>query len=169
MEWRDAPTTHRKSAHISALGLHRDASRGRTHIVLQFVRYTPEVSKDPRFKFTSVATGVFRIKDALKMIEAATMNLDPGEGTFFIQEVINDTEHAGRSSTDPVHIPILELTFGKDISPAWLSGNATNNVGLRAHPYNPDWRKTMNGTGVAPEPLVLVKEMNAEDVEHVFD
>ena len=87
--WRDSPPTHRKAAQISALGLHRDPSRGRTHIILQTVQYTPDTSKDPRSKFTVTAAGVFRIRDALKAIEAA-MRLDPGEGASMVQEVLEE-------------------------------------------------------------------------------
>ncbi|VDC07636.1 unnamed protein product [Peniophora sp. CBMAI 1063] len=168
MEWRDSPAAHRKNAHISALGLHKDPMRGRTHIVLQLVEYTPNTSKDPRSKFTIVATGVFRIKDVLRMIEPS-MGLSPGEGPSFIQEVLDEVDRTARPSRDVTSlIPILDLSFGKGVE-TWLGSNATSHSALRNHPYNQDWRKIINGIGIVPEPLTLVDEVNAKDVEHVFD
>lgn len=129
MEWRDSPAAYRKNAHVSALGLHKDPSRGRTHIVLQLVEYTPNTSKDPRTKFTIVATGVFRIKDALKMIEPS-MGLRPGEGSSFLQEVFDevDSDRTAKPSADVTLIPILDLSFGKDVE-TWL-GSSTSSTSL---------------------------------------
>ena len=47
--------------------------------------------------------------------------------------------------------------------------DVANQLVMRNYRYNPDWRNTVNVKGPVPGRLVLAKELNAEDVEHVFD
>ncbi|CCM04755.1 uncharacterized protein FIBRA_06945 [Fibroporia radiculosa] len=67
-EWRTAANNNDTMAMTHALGLQRDSSRGRTHILFRLCQYTPRV---------------FKISDVLTEIETM-MNLDLGEGQEYI-------------------------------------------------------------------------------------
>ena len=99
-----------------ALGLHRDPSRSQTHIVLQYVEYTPS-QRDPRNKFRVKQAGVFRISDAASGIEKS-MGLDPGEGEGFVREALDEMAAGGRGVEG--FMPMVSLMFGEGVE-TWLS------------------------------------------------
>ncbi|KAJ6470287.1 hypothetical protein C8R47DRAFT_1149259 [Mycena vitilis] len=141
---------------IHALGLHRDARRGRTHIVVKKVEYVPTATK-LKHKFRVVSCGVFRIKDVLRDVEAV-LNLNRDEGQEYVDSLLHELDgtHA--------KVPFIDLSFGDGI-PGWLGSGATTVDSLHAMQYDPDWRKQFN-LGAPPGPLKL--RSGAKDVEHVF-
>ncbi|KAI0060082.1 hypothetical protein BV25DRAFT_1828173 [Artomyces pyxidatus] len=160
IEWRNAPHEANTFALAHALGVRRDPSRGRTHILLRQVEYVPR-AKDIRYRFRVSACGVYRIADILTDIEKL-MGLDPGEGREYIDGLLEELDN---SSVGTDKVPLLDLTTGTGIE-TWLGSMAIHVDKLRAMPYDPDWRKIMN-RGVISDQLKLVS--GAKDVEHVFD
>ncbi|KAK7059745.1 MYND-type domain-containing protein [Favolaschia claudopus] len=160
-QWCNANHDANQFGLVHALGLHQDPERGRTHIVIKYVEYVPTATK-LKHKFSVVSCGVFLIKDVLRDIEVA-MNLDPGEGEEYIDSVVREVrERPGEDGRK--RIQFIDFSLGDGISP-WLGGGATTIEAIRAHPYNPDWRKLFN-VGAPPSPMKLVS--GAKDVEHVF-
>ncbi|KAJ7669401.1 hypothetical protein DFH06DRAFT_1180836 [Mycena polygramma] len=137
-----------------ALGLRRDPQRGRTHIVIKKVKYIPTATKLAH-KFHTIACGVFRIKDVLRDVEAL-MGLKREEGQPFIDQILS-----GLDNEDDV--PHITLAFDGHV--CGYSRGAISINGLRAIPYEPQWRKRLN-VGAPPGPLKLGS--GAEDVEHIF-
>lgn len=107
--WVDAPHAANSEHVIHALGLHKDLSRGRTHIVIRMVRYTPSTSKDLRHHFLIESCGVFRIADVMTYLEGC-MGLDPGEGQEYLDDLLDD---------DRTRIPLFTLTVTEK-TPSWL-------------------------------------------------
>ncbi|KAF8504143.1 hypothetical protein BU17DRAFT_58328, partial [Hysterangium stoloniferum] len=103
------------SHRIHALGVHRNLGRGKTHILFEFVEYTPKASKDFRYKFRVVACSVFRI--ILVDIEKF-MRLDPGEGEEYVNGLIQPQIQNGRW-------PMLHFVVGNGLPP-WLSAGIHN-------------------------------------------
>ncbi|OBZ76097.1 hypothetical protein A0H81_03250 [Grifola frondosa] len=160
IKWRECTNSAETFALVHALGLQRDPSRGRTHIVIREVKYVPNESKDVRYKFKAVRAGVFRIADALTELERL-MNLHKGEGTEYIRGLLADIDAADRSGQ---HVPILDLTFGDEVD-TWLGSNAISLDMLRMVPYDPEWRKTINKS-LQPQRMTL--RNGAQDAEHIF-
>ncbi|VDC07635.1 unnamed protein product [Peniophora sp. CBMAI 1063] len=172
-EWMDAPAQHRRDAHISALGVHRDPSRGRTHILMEGMAYTPDASDDPRYKFTVTTAGVFRISDVLQSIELS-LGLTAGEGQSYIQSRIDKALESRAPDLQRgdhlIVIPILSMCSG--IKPGQLHFQMASSLALRELPipYNPEWRKAINGKlGVVAGDMILRYQPGVKDVETVFE
>ena len=103
---------------LSALNLHRDPERGRTHLVVEEVFYTPKASREARHKFRVLRCGVFRIADVRGELERI-MCLDPGEGQEYIDSILDEADSI-RTGT---RIPFLTLSYGKGVQ-SWLRGSA---------------------------------------------
>lgn len=166
--------------------MHRDPSRGRKHIVVRQVKYTPEES-DLRYRSTITHAGVFKLDDCWDAIDEV-MSGHTGEGREMVRDVLNDIDSTSGSSGRDV-VPMLDLTFGDGVQP-WLGSSeqlfmlcstscllmhsnlnvtvAIASNSLRHRPYDADWRKSINKKGVAP-PDAILKFKNAVDVEHKFD
>ncbi|KAH7907110.1 hypothetical protein BJ138DRAFT_1160909 [Hygrophoropsis aurantiaca] len=71
-----------------ALGLCRDSSRGRTHIIFFNAIYTPHASRDMMHKSQIDSAGVYRISDVMLEIESM-MCVNPGEGKEYIDYHLN--------------------------------------------------------------------------------
>lgn len=183
--WHDGSHGKDEFAMVHALGLQRDPSRGRTHIIFYTVEYTPEASRDLMHKFQISSAGVFRIKDVLPEIETA-MGLDPGEGREYIDGLLAELDTTDRSTK---MVPMLFLFIGdKDIQ-TWLGNSAylttkvinpessanvhyhcvaaTTLDQVRRMPYNAKWRDGMNKYG--PPEKMGIRRLGVQDVEHVFD
>ncbi|KAH8101077.1 hypothetical protein BXZ70DRAFT_107136 [Cristinia sonorae] len=158
IKWRDGSHYANTHALAHALGLHRDPSRGRTHIVFRFMEYTPKASKDIRHKFRVSHAGVFRIQDVLTDIEGL-MGLDPGEGREYIDGLLADVTRGENQ------VPILDMSVGDDGIDPYLGSIAIPLSMLRSSTYDPNWRKSIN-MGDPAEPVAL--RCGAKDVEHVF-
>lgn len=124
IKWRDGSHYANTQALIHALGLHRDPSRGRTHIVFRYVKYTPQVSKDIRYRFTVTQAGVFKISDVYRDIDVI-MGLNPGEGKKYIAEILQEVD-ATPGSAD--HVPIVNLAFGGAHIQPWLTASTCHIV-----------------------------------------
>ncbi|KDQ53657.1 hypothetical protein JAAARDRAFT_80540 [Jaapia argillacea MUCL 33604] len=145
---------------VHALGLHRDRSRCRTHIVAKVVEYRPNATKKS-LKFHVIQCGVFRITDFMPELERL-MGLNEGEGKEYIDDVSGASGRGGE-----LRMPILDLSWGNGIQ-AWLGGRSfTTNV-LHNNPYDPDWRRLINPDGQPPLPLQFPGQ-DLRDAEYIFD
>lgn len=106
IKYRDSSTDSNVALLAHALGLHKDPSRGHSHIVMRELEYQPQESKDFRLRFHALRIGVFRIRDVLTEIERL-MNLDPGEGDAYIQGLFYGMR--------PDSVPILVLSWGEGL------------------------------------------------------
>lgn len=107
--WRVTPVPANLECLIHALGLQRDPSRSRTHIVFKQVEYVPQ-AKSRRDRFKVVGAGVFRLDDIWSDLEAV-MGLNKGEGKTYIKEMLEDFDNSTRKTTENM-LPMLDLMFG---------------------------------------------------------
>lgn len=108
--WRVAPVPANTTCLVHALGLHRDPSRSRTHIVFKSVEYVPQAkSRQHRFKVTGAA--VYKLADIWPDLEAL-MGLNKGEGKTYIKEMLEEFDHSVGNSKDM--FPMLDLMFSVD-------------------------------------------------------
>ncbi|THH31046.1 hypothetical protein EUX98_g3139 [Antrodiella citrinella] len=159
IKWRDAPHFANTYALAHALGLHRDPSRGRTHIVFRSLEYTPKASKDIRYRFTVAHAGVYKLTDVYPDIETM-LRINPGEGKEYVDGLLDELDSMGNDDK----VPILDLTFGEGIDP-WLGSIAIPVGALRTLPHDPDWRRSINSGGPA-QPMSLIT--GAKDAENIF-
>ncbi|VDC07653.1 unnamed protein product [Peniophora sp. CBMAI 1063] len=167
--WRNAPKSEFMFAEAHALGLHRDPSRSRTHIMVHFCEYTPSVSNDLRYKFRCAHSGVFKVSEIAPAIEAI-MGLDPGEAPSFVDEAWMEANlSSGTAELAPgTFLPIMELLMGDGLE-TWLGTGGMAATMLRTRPYNPEWRKVLN-KGDSPEPVRFRPPFDKfKDAEYVFD
>jgi len=103
---------------IHALGVHQDQNRGRTHILVLFIEYTPKASNDLQFKFKVLYCQVLKVSDILANME-----------TIFGPEkndITKDVEYTLDLFSDksvkikPHKVPLMCLKMGKGLEP-WLS------------------------------------------------
>ncbi|GBE86067.1 hypothetical protein SCP_0805910 [Sparassis crispa] len=130
-----------QTAFHHALGLRRDPSRGRTHIIFQEVVYTPKASAQVRLKFRILRCGVFLIADVLGEIERL-MNLNAGEGMEYVKSIFDEMDSTGMRGRG---VMFLVLSYGRGVRP-WLGGDAAPSPFLQSQPYDPDWRTALNPT-----------------------
>lgn len=93
-----------------ALGVHRDPSRGRTHIVIRYLEWTPKLSKDIQHRFRVSVAGVFKLADVYGDLDYI-MNHSPGGAKKSIDEFI-----VGLDRVDGVEdrTPLLDLMICED-------------------------------------------------------
>ncbi|EGO04047.1 hypothetical protein SERLA73DRAFT_175780 [Serpula lacrymans var. lacrymans S7.3] len=168
-KWRTGFLTVDHYAFVHALGLHRDPSRSRTHIVFCYVEYTPHASKDLKHKFRINSCGVFRIVDVLADIEHA-MGLDKGEGAEYIQNCLQDptfNSDVSSSSYGEKMIPVPSLFMGVNLQ-AVLRCTCVSTDLLRMKPYNPQWRNAVNKLEDAPPLKLQLERSEIKDAEYIF-
>ncbi|KAF7797959.1 hypothetical protein EIP86_009166 [Pleurotus ostreatoroseus] len=171
INWRDHPSPANNTTLSFALGLHRSPARGRTHIVFRQVEYTPlgrdgTLKEDVRDRFEVVSVGVFRAADVYEDIERM-LGLDKGQGKVYVEELLEELDSLREEelrATGEI-VPILDLTFGKEIDASMGSTATTINM-LRATPYDPDWRKRFNKSGRRATPMAL--KSGVKNAEHDF-
>ena len=122
VEWRNLSHYANTYGLQHALGLNRDPSRGRTHIVVRQVKYTPEEA-DLRYRFTITHAGVFRLADCWDAIDEV-MGGRKGEGREMVEDIMRDLESTAVSSGREV-VPMLDLTFGDGVQP-WLGSSKSS-------------------------------------------
>ncbi|KAI0053520.1 hypothetical protein FA95DRAFT_1481533 [Auriscalpium vulgare] len=159
LEWRNLPHEANTYALAHALGLRRDPSRGRTHIVFRQVEWVPR-ARDMRHRFRVRAAGVFRITDVLRDIESI-MQIGRGEGREYVDGLLEELDGA---RTGREIVPILDITTGEGIE-TWMGSSGLTLDRLRGVPYDPNWRKIMN-KGEAAGPLR--PKSGAPDAENIF-
>ena len=115
-------------AEAHALGLHRDHSRSRTHIMVHFCEYTPNASSDLRYKFRCSNSGVFKISEVAPAIEKI-MGLDPGEAPSFVDEAWQEANASSGTAglASRTNLPILELLMGDGLE-TWLGTGMKRNL-----------------------------------------
>ncbi|KAH7907077.1 hypothetical protein BJ138DRAFT_1104616 [Hygrophoropsis aurantiaca] len=109
MKWRFGPLGANPDAPFHALGLQRDTSRSRTHIIFFNAEYTPHASRDMMHKFRIESAGVYRISDVLPEIEAS-LGRKPGEGKEYIDGLFANIElnfvQSGGEPRLPATVPL---------------------------------------------------------------
>ncbi|KAK0210123.1 hypothetical protein DFS33DRAFT_1378111 [Desarmillaria ectypa] len=167
VDYRENPRLETEECFAHALGLTRDASRGRTHIIYQEVEYVPSV-KNRLDKFRTTGVGVFKLEDVWQDLESR-MGLDPGEGKVYIREMLEEFDHRpGKGQVGEGPIPIFNLMFSatNDVQVYIGISSISRKKVLFMRP-RPDWRRDMNMTG---EPPVHIKLGDGKtlDAEFIF-
>ncbi|OBZ75168.1 hypothetical protein A0H81_04959 [Grifola frondosa] len=167
-KWHDRSYNHIGHAYMHALGLKRDPSRGRTHVVVSEVEYTPHASKDPRFKFRIVRCGVFRLADMASTDLNRTRISDREKRSLRalaggVRDMFDRVDNSNLREVDAVSM--VDFTFGVEISGSNLMCRAIDRVTVEQLPYNSYWRKMLN-KGPPPKPFTDFASLR--DVEHVF-
>ncbi|KIJ34865.1 hypothetical protein M422DRAFT_782745 [Sphaerobolus stellatus SS14] len=146
---------------MHALNVHRDPIRGRTHILVEFIEYTPHASKDLQYKFKVLHCAVFKVSDILSNMK---MIFGPVENdiTRDVQETLLLFSDMSLQ-TKPDKVPLMSLKMGKGLEP-WLSLTFVQTETLRHLPHNPEWRTLFN-KGAKPGALKLaaLKLKNREE------
>ncbi len=121
MNYRENPRPETEECFAHALGLVRNGSRGRTHIIYQEVEYVPSVL-DHLDQFRTTGVGVFKLEDVWQDIETR-MGLDPGEGKVYIREMLEEFDHtSGQGRVEEVFVPTFTLKFSpKDHDQVYLT------------------------------------------------
>ncbi|TFY53032.1 hypothetical protein EVJ58_g9675 [Rhodofomes roseus] len=153
--WRDSVDHW---PYISALRLHEDPGRARTHLVVEQSVYTPNAGKLAKNKFQIVKCAVFRMLDAYTEIERI-MGLDRGEGVEYCDGLLQEPE---RTQTGLTFIPFLTLRYHEGFASAWLNCDEIDTRKLESGTYNRNWRKNINGNR---PPTQLVLRDDIEDAE----
>lgn len=110
--WRDSVD---QSPYISALRLHEDPGRARTHLVVEQSVYTPDAGRLAKDKFQIVKCAVLRMSDAYTEIERI-MGLDRGEGVEYCDGLLREHTRPGMLS-----VSILTLRFCEGFTTStWL-------------------------------------------------
>ena len=174
-KWGRQDDSKLQFAFISALGLQRDPSRGRTHIIVRIVEYAP-ASKELKYKFRTKGCGVFKITDAISALEQGT-GANKGEGQKLIKELIEST--LGQRDSN---VPMLWVNMGEGVEtwfgssefqpvislPSAYNPSASMSVDdLRRVPYDPNWRLHVNKPG-DERPSGMGLHGGFVDVEHIF-
>ncbi|EPQ50391.1 hypothetical protein GLOTRDRAFT_133944 [Gloeophyllum trabeum ATCC 11539] len=164
IQWRSVRNQARNTAFHCALGIHRDPSRGHTHMIIIHLQWTP-INKDPWFKFLVTECGVFKMADVLPEIEGA-LHLGKGEGCGYVCDFVGRQEAQWSSSSGMTMAPILILAIGEGVeSVLMLSGIILETQ--RPDTYSAEWRKMVNKDPTdAPKPLTLLS--GAKNAEHIF-
>ncbi|KAH7906754.1 hypothetical protein BJ138DRAFT_587334 [Hygrophoropsis aurantiaca] len=116
MKWRVGPLGANPDVLIHALGLHRDPSRGRTHIVFFSAKYTPDASRDMTHKFQIELAGVYRTSDVIPDIEAC-LGIKPGQGKEYIDGLLADADlKSVRRGRAPL-FPVMCLLASEGLAP----------------------------------------------------
>lgn len=99
--WRKAPHFNATIARAFALGLHRDPSRSKTHIIMQEAFHVPGQT-DVRYKFRIGRAGIFRVTDAAGTIEEC-LGLGVNEGEAWIH---SEVKHRLAGQSDDI-LPVI--------------------------------------------------------------
>ncbi|EIW78285.1 hypothetical protein CONPUDRAFT_138627 [Coniophora puteana RWD-64-598 SS2] len=150
-----------KSARVNALKLRRDPSRGRSHIIMTEVRRVAS-SKHPARRFEAVKMGVFCLADVKR--DRPLTGPSGEEIEQMMDEMLKEYDH-GRGPAKYSY-PWFEMYFSADNRiPSTLTISVITITELREIPYDPDWRKHANYTGVVPQPLSVLN-WRATDAEN---
>ncbi|KAK0458675.1 uncharacterized protein EV420DRAFT_1643015 [Desarmillaria tabescens] len=153
---------------VPALGLVRDTSRGRTHIIYQEVEHVPS-AKNPLDKFRSTRIGVFKQEDVWKDLESR-LGPDSGDAKMHIREMLKEfdtgpgKERVGRKA----HVPIFNLMFSsKNKVDVYLRMCEITQRDLVLIRPKPDWRRFVNVKG---EPSIHIQLCDGKipDAEFIF-
>lgn len=106
-KWRLTPVPAHSAFLTDALGLRRDPSRCRTHIVFEQVEYAPH-SKTQLKRFKVISAGVFKLDDVWTILEGLA-GLNKGEGKEYVKEMLDEFELLGDKKD---LMPVLDLMFG---------------------------------------------------------
>lgn len=178
--WRVTPVPANLDCLVHALGLRRDPSRSRTHIVFKSVEYVPQ-AKSRRDRFKVVGAAVFKLDDVWPDIERV-MGLNKGEGKTYIKEMLEEFDNAcGKSDK---MLPMLDLMFGsQDIQTylgmrEWKLFTTPTSCRSFSYPegvslsqvegslYDPAWRKSLNVQKDEVGPLKM--RSGVQDSEKMF-
>ncbi|KAK0502038.1 hypothetical protein EDD18DRAFT_1138989 [Armillaria luteobubalina] len=165
--YRDNPRSETLEDFAHALGLTRDTSRGRTHIVYQEVEYVPSI-KNQLDKFRTTGVGVFKLDDVWQDLELR-MGLDPGEGKEYICDMLDEFDHGpGRGPDNAAPLPMFNLMFSatSDVQ-VYLRITSISRGKVAFMRPKPDWRRHVNTKGEPPVHISL-DDGKIVDAEYIF-
>ncbi|KAH7905628.1 hypothetical protein BJ138DRAFT_1094953 [Hygrophoropsis aurantiaca] len=155
------------SVPMHALGMQRDPSRGRTHIIFYNVEYTPRASRDTKNKLRVNSVGVYRTSDVIPEIEASLL-MKPGEGKTHIDAMLASVDLNSAQCGTEVRFPGVYILTGKGLVPM-LGSFCVCEKTLLNTPYDPNWRLTMN-EGAPPTVMCLTRRgVTVQNAEHIFE
>ncbi|KAF8652510.1 hypothetical protein AX16_004366 [Volvariella volvacea WC 439] len=130
-------------APIHALGLHRDPTRGKTHIMICHVLHSP-TAQDLRDKFTIVAVNVYKVDEVLPILEEE-LDFDRGKGQEHVNDLLEKFERIGGEDSDKV-IPAMCLVANVERGNrrTWFGCAPIPKNLVEGLPYDPNWRKILN-------------------------
>ncbi|TCD61257.1 hypothetical protein EIP91_008706 [Steccherinum ochraceum] len=177
VRWRNSQHYANLEALIHALGLRRDPTRSRTHIVIRSVEGVPGPrARDFRDRVRVAQWSVYKIEDVLEDItkyQGTHRGNNKREAYNGIQKMLNELLQEGPDGKPLPGIPpkrfkrlaMMDLTIGPGIRP-YVNAIAISENYVRTLKYEPDWRQHINGSTAPPEPFVVLG--GADDAEHVF-
>ncbi|KAE9401371.1 hypothetical protein BT96DRAFT_937926 [Gymnopus androsaceus JB14] len=141
--WRAAPVPANSVCLVHALGLQRDPSRSRTHIVFKDVEYVPH-SKKMMDRFKVVRVGVFKVDDIWTYLEAF-LSLKSGEGKKLVKEALDEFDPGATRNKN--ELPILDLMFSSDPGfdrEVYFRTYSMSQENINRLPYDANWRNSLN-------------------------
>lgn len=126
--WHKSTQKHMVLCMVDALGLRRDPTRGRTHIVLKEILYVPKAN-NPEHKFCVCRCGVFRIQDVLSQLETL-LNLAKGDGPKYIAAMLDNVPGV-KTASDGAVVPFLHFSGGEDL---WATDKGLSSLESGARP-----------------------------------
>ena len=109
--WRHLKRPNINIARALALGLDRNPSRSRTHILLEEVVHVPD-AKYSRDRFQVAKAGVYKLDDVWSEIDRL-VGCNPGEGKKAIDEMLIEATEKDVIKS----LPIFFLQFGQRVGP----------------------------------------------------
>ncbi|KAK0234383.1 hypothetical protein EDD85DRAFT_955209 [Armillaria nabsnona] len=167
-DYRDNPRPEMIECFAHALGLARDASRGRTHIVYQEVEYIPSI-KNRLDRFRSKRIGVFKFEDVWQDL-GSRWGLDPDEGRMRIRQMLDEFDHKSGNVRfgGKTQIPIFNLIFSANIhDEVYLKMFTISQRMLVSMRPRSDWRRDVNVKGEPPAHIKL-SDGKILDAEFIF-
>ncbi|KAF8656079.1 hypothetical protein AX16_002779 [Volvariella volvacea WC 439] len=145
---------------IHALNLHRDINRGRTHIMIYGVTYTPS-SRNLKDKISIVAAGVYKVDEVMYLIEDG-MRLSKGEGPKYVKQELQ--KHETLIEVEGT-VAVLYLVMNRDHQRCWFGCAPISAEDINRVSYNRNWRKLLDEKR-PPQRMMLAG--SPKDREHTF-
>ncbi|PBK98059.1 hypothetical protein ARMGADRAFT_986089 [Armillaria gallica] len=167
-DYRDNPKPETLECFAHALGLARDASRGRTHIVYQEVEYVPSI-KNRLDRFRTKRIGVYRFEDVWQDL-GSKWGLDIDESRMGIRQMLDEVDREPGSVRfgGEARIPIFYLIFSANIhDEVYLKMRTISQRALVSMQPRSDWRRDMNVKGEPPGHIKL-NDGKIPDAEFIF-
>lgn len=113
-KWHHVEATHYAVFHgpMHALGLHRDTSRGWTHIMFQELEHTPSPRGDFRSRIRVKRCGVFKVEDVLEDMEKLAASVDSARERF--ENIKQQLKMAASRHKADAAIPMFIFSYGQD-------------------------------------------------------
>ncbi|KAK0187429.1 hypothetical protein F5146DRAFT_1064975 [Armillaria mellea] len=167
-DYKEHPKPETLECFAHALGLARDASRGRTHIIYQEVEYVPS-TKNRLDRFRTKRIGVFKFEDVWQDL-GSRRRLDIDELKTSVRRMLDEVnnKHGSVRIGGDVQIPIFWVMFSADIhDEVYVTMKTISQRSLVSMQPRSDWRRDMNVKGELPGHIKL-NDGRIPDAEFIF-